>query len=60
MGAGLPRQDFKARAGQTEPNIYAGAEGFLSVIDQNTTDVPFVVVKLPSRSVACEGFVEVP
>ncbi|MGW4214076.1 hypothetical protein ACWEIJ_39245 [Lentzea sp. NPDC004789] len=60
LGAGLPRQDFRARAGQTEPSIHAGAEGFLSIIDQNTTDVPFVVVKLPSRNVVCEGFEEVP
>lgn len=60
LGAGLPRQDFRARAGQTEPNIYAGAEGFLSIIDQNTVDVPFVVVKLPSRSVNCGDFEEVP
>ncbi|MET9627719.1 hypothetical protein ABZX92_09680 [Lentzea sp. NPDC006480] len=60
LGAGLPRQDFRVRTGQTEPQIYANAQGFISIIDQNTADVPFLVVKLPARSVSCGDFVEVP
>ncbi|MGW6449679.1 hypothetical protein [Lentzea sp. NPDC055074] len=60
LGAGLPRQDFTARARQTEASTFAQSKGFLSIMDQNQQDVPFLVVKLPSRSVTCSDFVEVP
>ncbi|MFD4675180.1 hypothetical protein ACFWNN_36010 [Lentzea sp. NPDC058450] len=60
LGAGLPRQDFAARAGVDGDNVLASAGGFLSIIDQNQFDVPFLVVKLPKRSVNCGEFVDVP
>ncbi|WP_285638612.1 hypothetical protein [Lentzea sp. NBRC 102530] len=60
LGAGLPRQNFAVRAGLNGGTAFATAGGFLSIIDQNRYDVPFLVVKLPSRSVTCGDFSEVP
>jgi hypothetical protein len=58
LGAGLPRQDFKAYASQTETRLGAGSRGFVSIIDQNGLDVPFLVLKV-DQGVSC-NFVNVP
>jgi hypothetical protein len=52
-GAGLPRQDFRARASATVTSASAGTSGFVSLVDGESRDVPFAVVKLGSRSVSC-------
>lgn len=59
FGAGLPRQDFKAWANVSRPHAFDGANarGFISIMDQNTVDVPFLVFKVGGDGVVCEGFV---
>ncbi|MFS8103625.1 hypothetical protein LFM09_41530 [Lentzea alba] len=59
LGAGLPRQDYKADAHQEENRTGAGSKGFISIIDQNQLDVPFLVLKV-DHHVTCSGFVNVP
>lgn len=58
LGVGLPRQDFRAVARQGEAQeTVASADGFISILDQNTLDVPFLVFKVGGNNVVCEGFV---
>lgn len=52
-GAGLPRQDFYAKASSTDTSASAGSSGFISLVDGESRGVPFAVLKLGSRSVSC-------
>lgn len=52
-GAGLPKQDFRASASATGTSASAGTSGFISLVDGDSRDVPFAVLKLGSRSVSC-------
>ncbi|MDX8033043.1 hypothetical protein SK803_22735 [Lentzea sp. BCCO 10_0856] len=52
-GAGLPKQDFRAKASDTSTSASAGTSGFISLVDGDSRDVPFAVLKLGSRSVSC-------
>lgn len=52
-GAGLPRQDFYAKASATDTSASAGTSGFISLVDGEPRDVPFAVLKLGSRSISC-------
>lgn len=52
-GAGLPRQDFRASASATATSASAGTSGFVSLVDGDSRDVPFAVLKLGSRNVSC-------
>lgn len=52
-GAGLPRQDFRASASATDTAASAATSGFVSLVDGDSRDVPFAVLKLGSRSVSC-------
>ncbi|MEV6244051.1 hypothetical protein [Lentzea sp. NPDC051838] len=59
LGAGLPRQDIRAYAGQGETAIQTAAwtKGFISLMDRNNYDVPFLVFKFGGDNEVCEGFV---
>lgn len=58
LGAGLPRQNIRGYAKQGESyETHADTSGFISIIDQNQYDVPFLVFKLGGENVVCEGFV---
>ena len=52
-GAGLPRQDFRASASATPTSASAGTSGFISLVDGDSRNVPFAVLKLGSRGVSC-------
>jgi hypothetical protein len=58
LGAGLPRQDISAVASQgTAFQTAARTKGFVSIMDQNKFDVPFLVFKFGGDNVVCEGFI---
>lgn len=52
-GAGLPKQNFHAAASATDTSAGASSSGFISLVDGESRDVPFAVLKLGSRSVSC-------
>jgi hypothetical protein len=58
VGAGLPRQDIGANAGQGETyETFAWTRGFLSIVDGNSAGTPFLVFRFGGVNVVCEGFV---
>lgn len=54
VGAGLPRQDTVAIARNDATRPFASTRGFISIMDDNANDVPFLVVKLGERWTDCQ------
>lgn len=50
---GLPRQNFVAQASHNTTDARADTSGFISLVDNDPSGVPFAVVNLGGRSVSC-------
>lgn len=50
---GLPRQNFFAKASHDATAARADTSGFISLVDNDPSGVPFAVVNLAGRSVSC-------
>ncbi|MCX2949556.1 hypothetical protein [Lentzea sp. NEAU-D7] len=63
VGAGLPKQNIRANAGQGETyETFAWTRGFISLVDGSSVGTPFLVFRFGGDNVVCEGLVgyEVP